>query len=220
MITIDFTPEQIDALHHERFHHPHPRVQLKMEVVYLKSLGMAHHEICRIARITENTLRTYLGQFQQGGIERLKRTEWAGNVSELAEHAETLEDYFRKNPPRSTAEAAEAIERLTGVRRGLTQVRRFLGKAGLKVAQIDGLLQTVAGGDFVNGQADDRVQYVATFAVWALSSRQCVLTRVFQAVRTDTTNPAARGAVEDPQAIQKGLEHLKRVLESSVPELA
>ena len=34
MIHIDFTPEQIDALHHERFYHPHPRVQLKMEAVY------------------------------------------------------------------------------------------------------------------------------------------------------------------------------------------
>ena len=33
MIQIDFTPEDIDALHHERFHHPHPRVQEKMEAV-------------------------------------------------------------------------------------------------------------------------------------------------------------------------------------------
>jgi hypothetical protein len=37
MIPIDFTPEAIDAPHHERFHHPHPRVQEKMEAVYLKS---------------------------------------------------------------------------------------------------------------------------------------------------------------------------------------
>ena len=34
MIAIDFTPADIDALHHERFHHPHPRVQEKMEAVY------------------------------------------------------------------------------------------------------------------------------------------------------------------------------------------
>ena len=30
MIDIDFTPEDIDALHRERFHHPHPRVQEKI----------------------------------------------------------------------------------------------------------------------------------------------------------------------------------------------
>src|ERR1700710_2510421 len=104
MIHIDFTASDIDALHHERFHHPHPRVQLKMEAVYLKSQGLAHYEICRLTRVSENTLRAYLGQFQEGGVERLKGTDWAGPASELAEHAETLGEYFRKNPPRSTAE--------------------------------------------------------------------------------------------------------------------
>ena len=75
MIHIDFTPEQIDALHYERFHPPHPRVQLKMEAVYLKSQSLTHHVICQLVRISENTLRTYLRQFQEGGIERLKRTD-------------------------------------------------------------------------------------------------------------------------------------------------
>jgi transposase len=146
MIHIDFKAEDIEALHHQRFHHPHPRVQLKMEAVYLKSQGLAHRDICRLTRISENTLRSYLGQFLEGGIERLQRTDWAGTASELAGHAETLEDYFRKNPPRSTAEAAGAIERLTGVRRGLTQVRRFLGKAGLKFRKL-GMIPAKADAD-------------------------------------------------------------------------
>ena len=136
MIHIDFTPEQIDALHHERSHPPHPRVQLKMEAVYLKSQGLPHHVICQLARISENTLRSYLRQFQEGGVERLKRTDWAGTESQLDEHRETLEDYFRNHPPRSTAEAAAAIERLTGVRRGQTQVRRFLKGMGLKFRKL------------------------------------------------------------------------------------
>ena len=106
MIPIDFTPEDIDALHHERFHHPHPRVQEKMEAVYLKSQGLLHKDICRLSRISENTLRSYLGQFREGGVERLKRLDFAGPRSEMADHREALEDYFRKNPPRSTGEAA------------------------------------------------------------------------------------------------------------------
>ena len=107
-----------------------------MEAVYLKSQGLPHHEICRLARISENTLRAYLGQYQEGGLERLEQIEWSGTASELAGHADTLEDYFRKNPPRSTAEAADVIERLTGVRRGLTQVRKFLGKTGMKFRKL------------------------------------------------------------------------------------
>jgi transposase len=146
MIHIDFTSEQIDALHHERFHHPHPRVQLKMEAVYLKSQGLPHQDICRLTRISENTLRSYLRQFQGGGVERLKRTDWAGTASELDEHRETLEDHFRDHPPRSTAEAAAAIERLTGIRRGPTQVRQFLKGMGLKFRKL-GMIPAKADAD-------------------------------------------------------------------------
>ena len=136
MIQLTFAPEDTDALHHERFHHPHPRVQEKMEAVYLKSQGLPHKESCRLSRISENTLRSYLRQFQEGGIERLKRLDFAKPTSELADHRQELEDYFRKNPPRSAAQAAADIERLTGIRRGQTQVRKFLTGMGLKCRKL------------------------------------------------------------------------------------
>ena len=37
VIKIEFTPEEIDALEYERYHDPDPKVQKKMEVLYLKS---------------------------------------------------------------------------------------------------------------------------------------------------------------------------------------
>lgn len=74
MIRIEFTPEEIDLLESERYRHPVPRVQKKMEAVYLKSQGVAHQEICRLCRISEPTLVAYLKQYQAGGIEGLKKT--------------------------------------------------------------------------------------------------------------------------------------------------
>jgi hypothetical protein len=47
MIKIEFTPEEVDLLESERYRHPDPRVQKKMEAVYLKSQEIAHQEICR-----------------------------------------------------------------------------------------------------------------------------------------------------------------------------
>jgi transposase len=146
MITIDFTPADLDALQHERFHHPHPRVQEKMEAVYLKGQGLPHKEVCRLSRISENTLRSYLRQFQEGGIERLKRLDFAVPRSDLAEHRATLEEYFRKNPPRSTGQAATDIERLTGIRRGQTQVRKFLKGMGMKCRKL-GMIPAKADAD-------------------------------------------------------------------------
>jgi transposase len=157
MISIDFTLQDIDALHHERFHHPHPRVQLKMEAVYLKSQGLSHQDICRLARISENTLRTYLRQYQEGGLERLKQTDWNGPRSELAEHRQTLEEHFRNHPPRSTGEAADAIERLTGIRRGLTQVRKFLKGMGLKFRKL-GMIPAQADADQQREFLDEKLR--------------------------------------------------------------
>jgi transposase len=156
MIDIRFTPEDVDALHRERFHHPHPRVQEKMEAVYLKSQGLLHKEICRLSRISENTLRSYLRQFQEGGVERLKRLDFARPVSALADHREELEDYFRKNPPRSTAQAAAAIERITGIRRGLTQVRKFLTGMGLKCRKL-GMIPAKADADAQREFLDEKL---------------------------------------------------------------
>jgi transposase len=86
-----------------------------MEAVYLKSQGLLQLDICRLTRISENTLRAYLRQYQEGGIERLKRTDWDGPSSQLSDYREALEEHFRNNPPRSTAQAAAEIERITGL---------------------------------------------------------------------------------------------------------
>jgi hypothetical protein len=37
VITIHFTETEIKQLREERYHHPHPRVQRKMEVLLLKT---------------------------------------------------------------------------------------------------------------------------------------------------------------------------------------
>ena len=72
MIRITFTEEQLQQLHHGRFHHPHPRVQLKMEALLLKSQNLPHRQICRLLSISENTLRAYFRDFLAGGVEKLK----------------------------------------------------------------------------------------------------------------------------------------------------
>lgn len=132
MINIPFTGEQVAQLKYERFHHPHPRVQRKMEALYLKAMGMPHQEICRLVGVSANTLRSYFREFIDGGVDRLKHFDSGGSTCELDPHDDTLAQYFALHPPHTVAEAREAIERLTGIRRGETQVRAFLKKIGMK----------------------------------------------------------------------------------------
>lgn len=132
MIRITFTEEQLQQLHHGRFHHPHPRVQLKMEALLLKSQNLPHQQICRLLSISENTLRAYFRDFLAGGVEKLKELNFFKPESDLAEHRETLEAYFQDHPPATVKEAVVKIEELTGIRRGLSQVRYFLKSIGLR----------------------------------------------------------------------------------------
>ncbi len=123
-----FGEEVLAQIRHERYHHPHPRVQRKMEVLWLKSLGLTHADIAQFADVSPRSVQRYLDEFEEGGLDRVRRLNWQGKACELDEHQASLEDYFIENPPRSAREAQEAIERLTGIRRGLSQVRAFLKK--------------------------------------------------------------------------------------------
>lgn len=132
MITIEFTEAQKLALHYERFHHPHPRVQQKMEALWLKSQKLPHREITKLTGISANTLRSYLREYQTGGIEKLKSVNFYRPQSELVNHTQTLETYFRSSPPGSINEAIAQIESLTGIKRSPTQVRKFLKAQGMR----------------------------------------------------------------------------------------
>jgi len=123
-----FTDDDLAALRYERYHHPHPRVQRRMEVLWLKSQGLTHQDIARLADVSRRSVQRYLDDFAAGGLQRLRRLAWPGKPNELATHRDSLEDYFLEHPPRSAREAQAAIEEQTGVRRGLTQVRAFLKK--------------------------------------------------------------------------------------------
>jgi transposase len=132
MIKLAFTEAEIEELEYQRYHHPHPRVQKKMEVLLLKAKGLSHQQIAHCVGICGNTLHSYLEQYQEGGIEALKQVNFAHPTSELCKYQETLEAYFKEHPPTSIPQACAEIEKLTGIKRHPTQVGIFLKKMGLK----------------------------------------------------------------------------------------
>jgi transposase len=123
-----FNEEVLTEIRHDRYHHPHPRVQRKMEVLWLKSHGLNHADIAQLADVSPRSVQRYLDEFAEGGLQRIRRLGWQGKTCALDEHQQSLEDYFLEHPPRSAREAQDAIERLTGIRRGLSQVRAFMKK--------------------------------------------------------------------------------------------
>lgn len=136
MLKIAFTENEILALHYERFHHPHPRIRLKMEVLWLKSQGLSHQEIARLTCIGQTTLRCYLKEYISGGISRLKQLTFYRPSSKLLAHQEKIKSYFQEFPPTTIKEAAAKIEELTGIKRGQSQTRQFLTMIGMRCLKV------------------------------------------------------------------------------------
>jgi len=126
MIRIEFSEAEIERLREERFKHPNPRVQLKMEVLYLKSQGLKHGQICDICRISKVTLAGYLKAYVDGGIDALRQVKYKGKRNLLLENAESIEKYFEEHPPRTLKEAQAKIEEMIGFKRSLPQIWKFL----------------------------------------------------------------------------------------------
>lgn len=136
MIKLTFTPADVDALHYERFNHPHPRVQRKMEAVYLKSQGLRHGQIAELLRISEPTLVSYFRAYQAGGVPELKEIKFYQPASELKQHQDTLAEYFREHPPKTLAQAAAQVKELTGIERSREQIRQFLKSMGMSCRRV------------------------------------------------------------------------------------
>ncbi len=76
MRAIHFTPEMRQALAHDRYHHPDPRVQRKMEVLWLKSHDLPRDRIATLAGVSRRTVQRYIDQYIEGGLPRLRQGHW------------------------------------------------------------------------------------------------------------------------------------------------
>ena len=132
MIQIEFTRQEQDTLYEGYINHPHSKIRMKMQVLYLKSLGLAHGQIIEICRITRATLSSYLKLYQSKGFLGLLELNYKGQPSKLNEHTDKIKKDFKDNPPSSLSEARQRIYDLTGIKRSTEQIREFLGRIGLR----------------------------------------------------------------------------------------
>jgi transposase len=126
MTRLIFSEAEQQALHQERFEHPDPRVQQRMEVLWLISQGLTYTQAARLAKVSEATVDRYVALYRQGGLDALRLFKWRKPASELLRYRASLEESFRQNPPHTVAEACQRIKDETGIERRPTQVRAFL----------------------------------------------------------------------------------------------
>jgi transposase len=130
-LRIQLTEEQQQIVDEERSSHPNLRVREKMLVLWLLHNGVTRKKAAEIVGVGRATVQRYVVAFREGGLDGLRRWNLNRPKSEMAAYRELIRESFENQPARTVAEAGERIVQRTGLRRGPSQVRKFLKDLGM-----------------------------------------------------------------------------------------
>ena len=139
MIYILIPPEDLEIINAEHFRCRDAIVTRHLHALYFKSMNLPHQQICALADISPPTLVEVLKKYSSGGLQEIIHIKWKPKRSALEDFREMLEKHFKQHPPGSVKEAQSEIEKLTGVKRGQTQIRMFLRKIGMAPRKVAGI---------------------------------------------------------------------------------
>jgi transposase len=131
-LRVQLTEEEQLVVNEERISHPNERIRERMLVLWLLHSGLTRQKAADIVGVGRATVQRYVAAFREGGLDGLRRWDPNRPVSEMTAYRELIRESFEKQPARTVAEAGERIFQLTGLRRGPSQVRKFLKDMGLK----------------------------------------------------------------------------------------
>jgi transposase len=129
---VELDEEQRQIVNEEREAHPHARVRQRMLVLWTLHCGLTRVQAAQVAGVGRATVERIVVAFRDGGLDAVRQWNVKGPTSELASYRDLIKESFEKEPARTIAEAVARIEKLTGLRRGPTQVRKFLKSLGFK----------------------------------------------------------------------------------------
>jgi transposase len=133
---VPLSEDEQRVVNEERINHLSLQVRGKMLTIWLLHCGITREKAAEIVGVSRATVQRYVEAYRCGGLEGLRQSNVHKAVSEMAAFADIIRASFEEQPVRTTAEACDRIEKLTGIRRSPTQVRKFLKGLGLKWQRI------------------------------------------------------------------------------------
>ena len=135
-LRVQLTEEEQRIVNEERISHPNERIRERMLVLWLLHSGLTRQKAAEIVGVGRATVQRCVAAFRDGGLDGLRRWDPNRPQSEMAAYRALLRESFEKQPVHTVAEACERIYQLTGLRRGPSQVRKFLKDLGLKFQRV------------------------------------------------------------------------------------
>lgn len=128
--------DQTNELRELAFNHPHQFVRRKGLSVLLKSQGMTTIQISSVVGVCENTVRSYLHDYLDGGSRKLTEINFHQPQSQLRAFDQQVKAHLTQNPMPTIKQACAEIAKLTGVSIKQTQMRKYLRSVGLEYRKV------------------------------------------------------------------------------------
>jgi transposase len=135
-LRVQLTEEERHIVNEERTSHPNERIRERMLVLWLLHSGVTRRKAAEIVTVGRATVQRYVAAYRDGGLDGLRRWDPGRPESEMAAYRAVIRESFERQPVHAVAEACERIFQLTGLRRGPSQVRKFLKGLGLKFQRV------------------------------------------------------------------------------------
>ena len=135
-LRVRLTEEEQRVVNEERTSHPNERIRERMLVLRLLHNGVTRRKAAEIVGVGRATVQRFVAAFRDGGLDGLRRWDPNRPESEMAASRDLIRKSFAQQPVHTVAEACERVFQLTGLRRGPSQVRKFLKGLGLKFQRV------------------------------------------------------------------------------------
>ena len=139
---------------------PKSTKRLALSIILLEE-GIGIETISRIVGVSERQVRNYRSAYKEQGSVVLTNNTRYKPASDLKAYEDIIREDLTTSPVATAAEASEIIEKLTGIKRSPTQVRKFmrdLGLKPLKVASIPAKADPVAQAEFLETKLEPRIK--------------------------------------------------------------
>jgi transposase len=136
LIQMNMSGDEIRELNYKIFKENNPQIQKRLLAVYLKVFfSISNGDLAKVLYAHRNSIDTWIRIYREQGIGELMILHYRPRKSELKAYAEEIKETCSSPLIRSVKEFAHKIEEQTGIKRGLTQVRKFIRAIGFKYLQ-------------------------------------------------------------------------------------
>ena len=116
-----------------RIDHYNKKIRIRLNILWFSVYCDRANDIALAAGSSVRQVFSIFRIYEEGGIDAVMHVEHHNPTSELEGFADLIQSEFLEHPPSSIKEARIKIQKMTGIKRSDTQIRKFLKGLGMRL---------------------------------------------------------------------------------------